>query len=294
MDQQKQTLDYFSQNAADWQRAASTAHFSVIDNRHHAVLEVMKEYTHTGQLLDVGCGTGQLAIEAARKGWHSVGIDYAASMIELCTVNNIEAGTDAEFHCVSCFDFAIKADSYDIVSAQGFIEYISLVEIDIFLGLISKGLKSGGAIALGSRNRLFNLHSLNEFSLLELQLNTVNKLLHESIIMQSSKSQSEAMERLAGLNYEYSHPDLHPETGIKVETRFQFSPADLIGRLTKHGLRPTRVFPVHFHGFPLSLTKDVTLSALHAQLADLVGKQYINSHAFVPYSSSFVIEAKKD
>lgn len=294
MSQQRQTLGYFSQNAAEWQRAASTANFSVINNRQNAALEVMKEYTHAGQLLDVGCGTGQLAIEASKKGWHSVGIDYAASMIDICKLNNHEAGTDAEFHCVSFFDLDIKAASYDIVSAQGFIEYISLVELDTFLGLTSKGLKSSGAIALGSRNRLFNLHSLNEFSLLELQLNTVNMLLQESIIMQSSKSQPEAMERLAGLNYEYSHPDLHPETGITVEKRFQFSPADLIGRLTKHGLRPTRVFPVHFHGLPQSLTKDVTLSALHAQLADLVGKQYINSHAFVPYSSSFVIEAKKD
>ena len=214
-------------------------------------------------------------------------------MIDICKLNNREAGAEAEFHCVSLFDFDIKAASYDIVSAQGFIEYISLVELDTVLGLISKGLKSGGAIALGSRNRLFNLHSLNEFSLLEMQLNTVNKLLHESIILQSSKSQSEAIAMLAGLNYEYSHPDLHPETGIKVERRFQFSPSDLIGRLTKHGLSPTRVFPVHFHGLPLSLAKDGELNPLHAELADMVSKQYINSHAFVPYSSSFVIEAKK-
>ena len=294
MNQQKQTLGYFNQNAADWQRAASTTNFSVIDNRHNAVLEVMKEYTHAGRLLDVGCGTGQLAIKASKKGWHSVGIDYAASMIEISKLNNHEAGTDVRFHCVSFFDFAIEPATYDIVSAQGFIEYISLAELEKFLGLTSKGLKRGGAIVLGSRNRLFNLHSLNEFSLLELQLNTVDKLLHEAIIMQSSKSQPEAMEKLAGLNYEYSHPDTHPETGIKVETRFQFSPADLIGRLAKHGLRPTRVFPVHFHGLPLSLIKDAKLSPLHAELADMVGKQYINAHAFVPYSSSFVIEAKKD
>ena len=200
-------------------------------------------------------------------------------MIDICKLNNREAGAEAEFHCVSLFDFDIKAASYDIVSAQGFIEYISLVELDTVLGLISKGLKSGGAIALGSRNRLFNLHSLNEFSLLEMQLNTVNKLLHESIILQSSKSQSEAIAMLAGLNYEYSHPDLHPETGIKVERRFQFSPSDLIGRLTKHGLSPTRVFPVHFHGLPLSLAKDGELNPLHAELADMVSKQYINSHA---------------
>ena len=294
MDQQKQTLDYFNQNATDWQGKASVTGFSVIDNRHNAVLETMQGCAAADLLLDVGCGTGQLAIEASKKGWRVIGVDYAPSMIDICKSNNQEAGTRAEFHCASIFDFGIKAGAYDVISAQGFIEYISLAELDTFLELARNGLKSGGALALGSRNRLFNLHSLNEYSSLELQLKTIDKLLHESIIIQSSKSQSEVMEKLAGLNFEYSHPDTHPETGIKVETRFQFSPADLIGRLKKHGLKPSRIFPVHFHGLPLSLLKTDRLSSLHAELADLVSRHYITAHAFVPYSSSFVIEAKKD
>ena len=62
MNQQKQTLSYFHQNAADLQRTAAMNCFSVIDNRQNAVLEVMKNYTHSGVLLDVGCGTGQLAM----------------------------------------------------------------------------------------------------------------------------------------------------------------------------------------------------------------------------------------
>ena len=294
MDQQKQAQSYFDQNATDWQHKASATGFSVIDNRHNAVLEAMNGYAAAGHLLDVGCGTGQLVIEASRKGWESVGVDYAASMIDICKSNNQEAGTNAEFHCASIFDFGIKADSYNIISAQGFIEYISLVELDTFFDMTCKGLKSDGALVLGSRNRLFNLHSLNEFSSLEIQLNTTEQLLRESVILQSTESQQEVIARLAELNYEYSHPEIHPETGIKVETRYQFSPADLIGRLSKHGLRTTRIFPVHFHGLPLSLIKNDRLNTLHAELAELVSRHYITTHAFVPYSSSFVIEAKKD
>ncbi|MFA6441095.1 MAG: class I SAM-dependent methyltransferase [Sterolibacterium sp.] len=294
MDQQEQTLKYFNRNAMDWQGKASVAGFSVIENRHNTVLEVMKGFSVDGLLLDVGCGTGQLVIEASRRGWRAVGVDYATSMIDICKSNNQEAGTHAEFHCASIFRSGIAADAYDVISAQGFIEYISLVELDKFLELARIGLKNDGALVLGSRNRLFNLHSLNEFSSLELRLNTMDKLLHESIIMQSSACQAEAIEKLSGLDYEYSYPETHPKTGIKVETRFQFSPADLIGRLRKHGFRPTRIFPVHFHGLPLTSLKNDRLSMLHTELADLVSRDFINSQAFVPYSSSFVIEAKRD
>lgn len=294
MKQQKQTLNYFNQNATDWQSRASVTGFSVIDNRHNAVLETMQGRAAAGLLLDVGCGTGQLAIEASRTGWRVVGVDYASSMVDICKSNNQEAGTHAEFHCASIFDFDIKAGTYDVISAQGFIEYISLTELDTFLDLARNGLKSGGALALGSRNRLFNMHSLNEYSSLELQLKTIDKLLRESIVIQSSKSQLEAITKLTELNYEYDHPDAHPETGVKVETRFQFSPADLISRLKKNGLKPARIFPVHFHGLPLSLAGDERLKPLHLELAQLVSTQFINSHAFVPYSSSFVIEAMKD
>jgi len=293
MSQQKQTLKYFNQNAKNWEEKAGSNRFSVIDNRHKAVLSVIKEYKETGRLLDVGCGTGQLAIEAAKNGWKSIGIDYAASMIEISRLHNEKNGDIAEFYCTSIFDFTIPKAEYTVVSALGFIEYISLDELDYFLSVVSEGLKSNGALALGSRNRLFNLHSLNEFSSLELQLKTVNWLFNESVILQSSSTQQEAINKLAGLKYQYPHPDLHPETDIKVDRRYQYSPADLIARLTRHGLMPTRIFPVHFHGFPLSFIKKNNLSILHLELAEMISNQYINSHEVVPFCSSFVIEAKK-
>ena len=293
MNQQKQTLNYFNKNAADWNSKASSGQFSVIDNRHNAVLEVMKKYKERGRFLDVGCGTGQLAIEAAKNGWNSVGVDYAEPMIEICKENSALSEGNVEFQCGSIFDFQINASEYTVVSAQGFIEYISLEELDTFLSLVSRGLEVGGAVALGSRNRLFNLHSLNEFSSLEMRLNTVHMLMRESIVLQSAGTQVQALEQLGELNYEYDHPDTHPETGVKVDKRIQFSPSDLIKRLVRHGLVPTGIFPVHFHGLPLSLTGDEMLRTLHSELAELVSKQYINSHAFVPFSSSFVLEAKK-
>lgn len=292
MNQQVQALDYFKINADDWQNKASAEGFCVIDNRHNAVLEVMSSYANNGVLLDVGCGTGQLAIEASKRNWKAIGVDFSSEMIDLCVANNLKEKTHAEFHCDSIFNYEMAPKSYDVISAQGFIEYISLEQLDRFIELCSASLKVGGALVLGSRNRLFNLHSLNEFTSLELGLGTVDHLLRESIILQTAKTQAQALNELFNLGYEYSQPEVHPDTGIKVDTRYQFSPADLISRLKKHNLIGARIFPAHFHALPLSVTNSDDFASLHDRLANMVSKEHITLHNIVPYSSSFIIEAR--
>ena len=104
MNQQKQTLDYFKSHADDWNEKAGDEAYSLIENRHNAVLEVMKRFSMNSSILDVGCGTGQLAIEASKIGWNALGIDFAIEMIDICKQNNINSNTSADFSCVSIFD----------------------------------------------------------------------------------------------------------------------------------------------------------------------------------------------
>ena len=42
MNQQKQTLKYFKASAENWNQKAKDSDYSIIENRHNAVLEVMK------------------------------------------------------------------------------------------------------------------------------------------------------------------------------------------------------------------------------------------------------------
>ena len=193
MNQQKQTLEYFKANAESWNEKAKDEDYSIIDNRHNAVLEVMKAYPKESSILDVGCGTGQLAIEAYQMGWQSVGLDFSEEMIDICIQNNSSQNAKADFICNSIFEASLNKNSFDVISAQGFIEYISLDQLSEFLKLTHSYLKTNGAIALGSRNRLFNLHSFNSFTEIELSLDTINALTKEGIILQSSNSQEEAM-----------------------------------------------------------------------------------------------------
>jgi len=290
--QQAQTREYFGQHAVDWQRHASGVEYSVIENRHRAVHEILRAHPDATDFLDVGCGTGQLAIEVAAQGIRATGTDFAPEMIAQCEKNNRGAGTLATFRTESVFDAPIPAGVYDVISAQGFIEYISLTQLSEFFDMVRRGLKTGGAIALGSRNRLFNLHALNSFTTLEQALGTTNHLLTEATILQSAGSQAEAVEALGRLEFSYPQPTHHPLTGIAVDTRYQFSPADLIKRLKSHGLEATRILPVHFHALPVSRINASNLQGVHETIATLVSEQRITDHALVPYCSSFVIEAK--
>ena len=226
MSQQKQTYKYFSSYAKDWNDMAMNEEYSIIQNRHNAVLKVMSHYSKNSAILDVGCGTGQLAIEASKIGWHSLGIDFSKEMIDICKQNNVNSNTGAEFSCISIFDAKLEKNTFDVVSAQGFIEYISIDQLGNFLDLTYDCLNEKGSIALGSRNRLFNLHSLNSFTDLEASLGTTSELIKEGVILQTSSSQDEAIKALTELKYNYEQPTEHPLTGVKVETRYQFSPAD--------------------------------------------------------------------
>jgi hypothetical protein len=191
------------------------------------------------------------------------------------------------------FEYKHAAGGVDVISAQGFIEYISLDQLDAFLDYVHASLNTGGVLALGSRNRLYNLHSLNTFTELEAALGTTDRLLTEARILQSAASVSEALSALEKLNYMYDQPEKHPITGVTVETRYQFSPADLISRMAKHRLKAVDIYPVHYHPLPLSLMGNPAVKTMHMQLAKYASDHMITNYQLVPYASSFVIAASK-
>ena len=94
----------------------------------------------------------QLAIEASQIGHHALGIDFASEMVEIAKRNNNEIGGSAEFEAASVFDYE-PCGCFDMVSAMGFIEYISLGELEQFLLSANSWLSESGAISIGSRNR---------------------------------------------------------------------------------------------------------------------------------------------
>jgi 2-polyprenyl-3-methyl-5-hydroxy-6-metoxy-1,4-benzoquinol methylase len=290
MDQQEETQRYFSQHARDWQARAAGAKYDVIKGRNDAVLLALDSVSPFRRFLDVGCGSGQLVIEVAKRGIECVGIDFVPEMIAECRSNLQAAGIEAEFVCGSFFDWKAPDGSLDGISAQGFVEYLSLEQLRQFFAECHSMLRPGGSLVVGSRNRLFNIISLNDFTEMEAKLGELPMLIEEAVALHRSRSQEEAIEAISRFSaVDRRYPDSYPTTGVSVSRRHQFSPSDLSGRAI--GFAPRAIYPVHFHGLPLSIKGDVP--DLHTDLASMARDVFAHRSCIVPYCSTFVLELRK-
>lgn len=293
-DQQAEALNYFTTHADDWQRKAKTlsqVKFNVIQARNHYALAIIKERTHTRSVLDVGCGTGDLVCDIARMGISAKGVDFAEDMIELAQKAAKEFGlTQVDFTCSSIFDFELLSDSYDVIVANGFIEYISQDELRNFISLVSATLAPEGSLILGSRNRLFNLYSLNTYTRSELIGDSLPLLMQEAIILSSTESITNLPEFTPAA---WQEPETeHARTNIEVATRFQYTPFQLIKLLAGTNLTVREIYPVHIHAAPPSFKSD--LPQVHTSIANLLQSYARHRQDLVPTASTFMIHAQKE
>ena len=291
--QQAEALDYFRSFADDWKRKAlSTAdtRVNVIKQRNGYVLNVIARRHETRRMLDVGCGTGELVNEAARRGMAATGVDFADEMIEIAQskARDEELGK-ASFICASIFDLDLPEAAYDVIAANGFIEYISHGELEQLLSLSHKALSREGSLVIGSRNRLFNLVSLNSYTTAELEGGYAAQLLQEAVALASALPLALLLDtEPAPLQQAHTQ---QANTGIDVSTRYQFTPVQLMKMLHQKGFDIQEVFPIHIHGVPPAFKGEQP--AVHTSISNLL-QQYAGEYrSLIPFASSFMIHATK-
>ncbi len=292
-DQQAEALNYFKTHANDWQQKAkilSQVKFNVIQARNHYALAVIKERERTRSVLDVGCGTGDLVCEIAGMGISANGVDFAEGMIELAHQTAKRFGLpQVDFICASIFDLELLSDSYDAIVANGFIEYISQEELRSFIQLVSAALAPGGSLILGSRNRLFNLYSLNAYTRMELEGDDLSKLMEEAVALSSAESIA-SLPKLTPAAWQEAETE-HAHTNIEVTTRYQYTPYQLIDLLVGRGFTVNEVCPVHIHSVPPSFKSD--FPQVHTSIANLLQSYARYRLDLVPSASTFMIHAFK-
>lgn len=289
--QQKQTFEYFRAHADEWREKAKGAvpKVNVIMQRNAYVLAAARELG-APDFLDVGCGTGELVVEASRFCHSARGVDFAPEMIVKCEELARTASAPAQFQAVSVFEAQIATASVDLISANGFIEYISFSQLEQFIALCFTWLRPGGVLILGSRNRLYNLFSMNNYTQQEYAAGTHHALLAEAIAVSNGAAVAE-LANLALAPYPESGTRHERTTGIAVDVRHQYTPGQLAqllrnGNFTANGLggvHPQAVSPAFKGRKP----------EIHVAASDFL-YQFADDPALLPFCSTFMIRARRN
>ena len=129
LDRRSQLLTYFDRTAVEaWSRLTSDAPVSKIratvragrDAMRAEILSYLPQDLRGARVLDAGCGTGALAVEAARRGAEVVAIDLSPTLVDLArerTPKSLEDGRitflsgDMLDPALGRFDYAVAMDS---------------------------------------------------------------------------------------------------------------------------------------------------------------------------------------
>ena len=103
----------------------------------------------TGQrVLDVGCGTGVVAVTAARRGADVVGLDLTPELLEVARANAQVASAQVEWHLGDAEDLPFGSDSFDVVVSQ--FGHMFAPRPDVAVAAMLRVLKPGGVIAFST------------------------------------------------------------------------------------------------------------------------------------------------
>jgi SAM-dependent methyltransferase len=290
--QQKTSLVYFNKKFKEWNMKSNSKNYNVITDRLRTTFRTYKKIKNQIDFLDIGCGTGQLSIIINDKKniVSSTGLDYANNMIFQAKKNNRKLKSNVDFICDSFFNHNFNK-KFNLISAHGFIEYISQKELIDFFKILSKITKKNGYISIGSRNRLFNIFSSNQFTVMESNEDKKN-LINEMIEVNKFTNIENFLKKKLYKTYKIFKK--HPITGVLVKQRNQFTPFELSKLIEKFNFKITQIYPVNFHSImPSLLNNKILYRDIYEKNALNVSNNFQDEFRFLNSSSSFIIEAKK-
>jgi SAM-dependent methyltransferase len=277
--------NYFSDYASEWlANAYNLEEFPVRYptglNRVRISLQILADHIKgSGKIVDLGCGGGELCIEAAKIGLDALGVDVAPGMIEQANQlkGKQEQGTAGKLHFQlgDAVDTKLESGSFDAVVGMGLIEY--LPEDDKLLAEAFRLLKPGGVFLVSCRNKLFNLTSANDYTKKELERGTIAALLDDAVERLSGEISpkvlegfvdrlEEALPRMRGaLALDLGEAEKKHLKPPFTEERRQHAPAQLWEAARQNGFSSSKFVGVNPH--PLRLEFKFIAPRFFAQFA---------------------------
>ena len=113
-----------------------------------AFVRLAEAGTLTGTLLDVGCGTGEHTILAARHGARALGIDVSARAIEFACRKAADRGIDARFQVLDVLRLHTLGKTFDTIVDSGLFHVFDDASRSHYVTAVHAALHQGGHLHL--------------------------------------------------------------------------------------------------------------------------------------------------
>jgi len=100
------------------------------------------------RVLDVACGTGVVAVTAARTGARVSGLDLTPELLEVARSNSALAGVDIDWHQGDVEQLPFEPETFDVVVSQ--FGHMFAPRPDVAIAEMLRVLKRGGTIAFST------------------------------------------------------------------------------------------------------------------------------------------------